>query len=546
MKNERSRERSVSLFLFSFVLGFITCTAEPTFSSRPAVRSGRPPNASAIKDYKARAALKAYEERNAEIDSWVEDNSTRDYKNAALLYYQALLLKPDHDQAVINKFYDVYVGARPDTQIRAFLGEWLPSMKVAEIASRILQCNWEIYHEEFWPPEKRSRIFLTRSFRRLSYIIAVDAKTLAADGKYHAALQRCMTVRRIARHLSHDSLLVLSSGSCDTIAFRTMHAILAEMPLDVDVLTQFQDQLEEFQEPATFLERKLQEHLKTKIEIVHSSSTARLRGMLIKRASDEQARKNIRVLSDDQMRNKAVETIQESYNSTLAILRNDKSAEQKKTEILEITNSPMNYVVNSLKNMDVFESLSDIHNALGDGAVRLITGFYFRSTEEQNLDEVQRIIDKSAEPDTIELLTRFSIAMGEEVDFGFLTSQELTVEQKQARMKKAIVKLNEAYAIETEKSPFEFLWYSVNSVFELEVARTARMRIINIAVELYITLAKTGQLPRELPDYLPKDPYTNEKFFYKITEDCFDLGWQSDVFETGRQRFTFSTWNKKN
>jgi hypothetical protein len=236
MKNELSTHRSASLFLFSFILGFITCTAEPTFSSRPAGRSGHPVSASAVKDYKARAALKAYEERNAEIDSWVEDNSTRDYKNAALLYYQALLLRPDHDQAVINKFYDVYGGARPDTQIRAFLGEWLPSMKVAEIASRIPQCNWEMWREEVWPPEKRSRVFLIKSFRRLSYIIAADAKTLAADGEYHAGLQRCMTLRRIARHLSHDSLLVLSSGSCDTIAFRTMHAILAEMPLDVDTL----------------------------------------------------------------------------------------------------------------------------------------------------------------------------------------------------------------------------------------------------------------------------------------------------------------------
>jgi hypothetical protein len=125
--------------------------------------------------------------------------------------------------------------------------------------------------------------------------------------------------------------------------------------------------------------------------------------MLLKRASDKQARQNIRILSDDQIRNKAVEAIQESYNSTLAILRNDKSAEQKKFEIQEITNRPMNYVVNSLKNKDIFESLSDIHNALGDGAVRLMTGFYFQSTEEQNLDEVQRIIGRSAEPNTIEL-----------------------------------------------------------------------------------------------------------------------------------------------
>ena len=87
----------------------------------------------------------AYNKRNAEIDSWIEDDVIQDYNNASLLYYQALLFKPDHDKAVINKFYNIYGGAEPDTQIRKLLGEWLPSMKVSEIASRIPQCNWGIW-----------------------------------------------------------------------------------------------------------------------------------------------------------------------------------------------------------------------------------------------------------------------------------------------------------------------------------------------------------------------------------------------------------------
>ena len=67
---------------------------------------------------------------------------------------------------------------------------------------------------------------------------------------------------------------------------------------------------------------------------------------------------------------------------------------------------------------------------------------------------------------------------------------------------------------------------------------------LKAAVELYLIMAKTGQLPEELPDDLPRDPYTGQNFLYKKNEDGFSLGCRSDVFKRGKERFIFKALKK--
>ena len=495
----------------------------------PVGRYGRPVSSSEMSAYEDRKALEAYDERNAEIDSWIEENSIPDYKNAALLYYQALLLRPDHNQTVINKFYDVCDGVEPDTQIRTYLGEWLPSMKVSEIASRIPQCTWGIWPERVWPPEKRSNIFIIKSFMNFCYVIAVDAITLASDGHYRAALERCMTLRRIARHLSHDSGLHIRSSACDDIALRTIHRILGEMPPDADVLVWFQGQLAMFQEATTFLERTLQVYLDAKIDTVQSSSIASLRDMLLKRATDEQAKQNIRDLTDEQIRGQAIKTVQDPFDSVFAILNSEKNAEQKHAEIQELANHAAK--TNPELIMMPFTMFKD---ELGKDIISLTLGKSSDITEEQKLSKMQKIIDKRVAPDVIKLLMKFSNTLGREIDLGFLADSEMTDEQRLAEMQKVIYELGEVYRIE---KAFEFPGPLISRLFELQVGHMAQINIIKAAVEIYLIVAKTGQLPESLPDYLPKDPTTGRKLVYEITDEGFDLRCQGEEFLRPKIRF---------
>jgi hypothetical protein len=530
MKSYCSTEMSTLLFLLCFIFSGIMPVAEPIFGSGPVGRAGRPLSSSERSAYEKRKALEAYEKRNAEIDSWIEENSIPDYKNAALLYYQALLLKPDHDQTVIDKFYDVYGGVEPDTQIRTFLGEWLPSMKVSEIASRIPQCTWGIWPERLWPSEKRRHIFLMKSFNHYNCIIAVDAIILASDGHYRAALQRCMTLRRIARHLSYDSKLHISSHFCEDIALRTIPRILGEMPPNADVLAWFQGQLAMFQEATTFLERTLQEYLEAKIDMVQSSSIASLRDILLKRAADERAKQNVRDLTDEQIRAQAIETVQGPFGSVSAILHSDKSAEQKHAEMQELADHTVKTNIPDL--LIIFSPI--FNDELGKDILGLTVGIGPEMTEEQKLSKMQKIIDKRVAPDAIKLLTKFSNALEREIDLDFLADSEMTDEQRLAEMQKVLYELGEAYRIE---GTFEFPWLVINSRFESQVRHTAQINSIKAAVEIYLVLAKTGQLPEKLPEYLPKDPTTGRNFIYEITDEGFALHYKGEEFIRRKNRF---------
>ena len=520
MKSYCSTERSTLLFLLCFIFSGIMPVAQPIFGSGPAGRAGRPLSSSERSAYENRKALKAYEKRNAEIDSRIRDDVMPSHNNAALLYYQAFLLTPELDnQAILDKIYDVYGGAKPDKQTRTFLGKCVPAFELFEIASLMTQCTWGV-----WSEAQNSRIFLLRKMRHLSYIISVDASTLSADGHYRAALERCMTLRRIARHLSYDSELHIRSSTYDDIALRTIRRILGEMPPNADVLARFQGQLAMFQEATTFLERTLQRYLKAKMDMIQSYSIASLRGMLLKTATDEQVRQNIRDLTDEQIRDQAIETVQGPFGSVFAILHSDKSAEQKHAEMQELANHT---VKTNILELRVMFYTTILHDELGKDIVGLIVGIRPEMTEEQKLSKMQKIIDKRVAPDAIRLLTKLSNALGREIDLGFLTGGEMTDEQRLAEMQKVLYELGEAYRIERISG---LPWHVINGLFKPQVKHTAQINSIKAAVDVYLVLAKTGQLPKELPDYLAKDPYTGRDFLYEITDEGFALRCQDAEF----------------
>jgi len=532
MNHYFSNEKNKFPFLLCIIFSGILTVAEPIFGSEPAGRTGGPLGSSERSAYEDRKALEAYEKRNAEIDSRIQGDLMPSHNNAALLYYQAFLQLPDANGAIKTKIYDVYGGDEPDTQIRIFLGKCLPALELFEIASLMPQCTWGV-----WSEEQNSRNFLGRKLFNLSYIISIDAYTLATDCHYRAALKQCLTLRRIVKHLSEDPELYLFSKSCDLPAFRTIRRILSKMPPNADVLAWFQGQLSLIQVTPLNLEKTLQIYLKAKIDKVQSSSIPRLRGMLLKRAADERARQHIRNLTDDQIRNQALEAVQGFFGSIFAILHSNKSAEQKYAEIQEICEPTM--ITDLLKLFDM------VHDKFGDNILSLMMGIHLEMTEEQKLSEIQKIIDKSAEPDTIELLTTFSHAVGEDIDFGFLVNREMTDKQKHAEMQKVIYDLGEALAIETSK--FGLSWIAIEKLIKTQLgSHTAQINSVQAAVELYLIMVKTGQLPEELPDYLPKDPYTGRNFLYEITDDGFVIGCRSDIFKRGNERFTFGVQKKNN
>jgi hypothetical protein len=116
--------------------------------------------------------------------------------NAALLYYQAMLLRPELDDDTFISFDRVLSGDDPDEKIREYLNlpDSCEAIRLAEAASKILDCSWGLSRPQGY------KTLLTQA-RQLTFFLEVDARTLAVDGQYRIALERCLSIRRFARHL---------------------------------------------------------------------------------------------------------------------------------------------------------------------------------------------------------------------------------------------------------------------------------------------------------------------------------------------------------
>ena len=66
--------------------------------------------------------------------------------------------------------------------------------------------------------------------------------------------------------------------------------------------------------------------------------------------------------------------------------------------------------------------------------------------------------------------------------------------------------------------------------YDLEIRHTANFNALMAAIDVYLVVAKTGQLPEKLPDGLPKDPYSDRDFDYEITDEGFALPCQGKFF----------------
>jgi hypothetical protein len=375
--------------------------------------------------YYNQAAEKAYEKRNAEIAPWVEDGEPPNPDNAALLYYQAFLLRRDPNVAVDDKLSAVINGrAEPDRQVRTYLGRCLPAIEVAEIASRMPQCTWGI-----WPERGLGVGAMYSEMYGLKTILLVDAKALAADGHYRVALERCLTVRRLAQHLTEDSRLDPIARNPDETALRTVQQVLGVMPPDVDILTWLRGQFVLVQGPRLSVAEELLKEVTEYLSYKRTNPThrRRLKDLLVEDAEDEQAKENARNLTDEQLLSLASEALQRFIGSICRILDSDTTYEQKLAEMQKFINN----------------------------------------VEESGMD----------------------------------------------------------------------MEGMIESLYPSRIGHVAHVNGVKAAVEVYLALAKTGQLPKKLPDHLPKDPFTGRDFVYEITDEGFALRCQGEDFLRHKNRF---------
>jgi hypothetical protein len=165
-----------------------------------------------------------------------------DPDNAALLYYQAFLLRPEPDEDTYWSIDEVVRGGEPDEKLREYLNllDCRETIELAEAAAQLPHCNWGIRFSQGMGTPLPQLVH----FRPLSFLLYADAQVLADDGDYQGAFNRCLTICRIAGHIGDEKTVnYVISVEIDRSALRYIQNILGSIPPNDETLTWLRGQL---------------------------------------------------------------------------------------------------------------------------------------------------------------------------------------------------------------------------------------------------------------------------------------------------------------
>jgi len=261
-----------------------------------------------------------------------------DPDNAALLYYQAFLHRPEPDDDTLWSIDEVLSGGEPDEKVREYLNlpDCRETIEFAEAAAQLPRCDWGIRYSR----GIEAHLPLSVHFRRLSFLIYADAGVLAADGDYRKALGRCLTIRQIAVHVGDDLLInYLISLQLDGLAHRCTCDVLGSMPTDADILTWLRGRLVVVRDVFPSFVRALEMDFELSLQSLRTDPDIliRLRVHLAENADDENTRDEILGLTDEELIALIREQYEDFFNNVFHVIDSEMTYEEKSLEIQRLS-----------------------------------------------------------------------------------------------------------------------------------------------------------------------------------------------------------------
>jgi hypothetical protein len=317
-----------------------------------------------------RMAREQYARRAAEIALQIDSAAPGNQENAALLYYQALLAYREPEPATAGILNAVARGGQPDTRVRIFLGHSLRTIELAHLAAQRPPCDWGPMRAG----EQQLDLNLGIPLRRLSRLLDVDARTLAADGHRRAALARCLTLRRLARHTGVETYNLYSiSQSIHTMALLAVAHVLGTPPPDGETLAWLKKQLAAV--PGTTFEPAgaLRRWRDAELQVWRSRPPGRpfTRELVLGTLADANDRRDLAVLTDEQLEVLALQAEQKipgRYGISappVLLARAQRACDEFLESALEVMNADRPYREKHAKLQEMVDSL-DQRAAVGD------------------------------------------------------------------------------------------------------------------------------------------------------------------------------------
>jgi hypothetical protein len=260
-----------------------------------------------------------------------------DPDNAALLYYQAFLIRPEPDYDAWWSINEVLRGADPNDTLREYLNlrECRKTIEFTEAAAQLPHCDWGIRYSQGIGAD----LSLLANVRPLSFLISADARVLATDGDYQAALNRCLTIRRIAGHVGDDAILnYLVSLAMDGVAHKCTQYVLGCMPPNVETLTWLRGRLVVVRDVIPSLARALDMDFELSLQSISTGPEIleSLREYLAEKTDDENTRVEILSLTDEEIIDIVRETYANFLDSVFHVMDSEMIYEEKILEIQKL------------------------------------------------------------------------------------------------------------------------------------------------------------------------------------------------------------------
>lgn len=154
--------------------------------------------------------------------------------NAAVLYYQAAMLYEVADD-MKEVLYDVAKGKiEVNDKAREFVKKNRLIINTLLDASELKNCDWGLDISQ----GIEMKIPHLSKMKGLLFLVATEAKIFAADADYDAALSRCMSLYRMARHINdRNYICYLVCIAINGITNDCLVQIVAEMPQHTQNMT---------------------------------------------------------------------------------------------------------------------------------------------------------------------------------------------------------------------------------------------------------------------------------------------------------------------
>lgn len=160
--------------------------------------------------------------------------------NAAILYYKAFMLYQADDEMddMLLRFAKGKIEL--NEKIKEFVKKNRRVINAVHDASDLKHCDWGLDYSQgtelLLPP--------LHKLRQLLGLVLADARIPAQRGDYKTALDRCISVHKMARHLNERPVILYIVGiAFNAVTNDCIIQILSDTPQDMETLTWFKSQL---------------------------------------------------------------------------------------------------------------------------------------------------------------------------------------------------------------------------------------------------------------------------------------------------------------